>query len=106
MRRLLAVVAAVGLTPGAWGATTTTTTAGGGPGAKACAKGNLNLLTPGKLTVGTDNPVFQPWFAGAKGSGKPPWKADPNNGTGNPYTGQGYEASVAYDVAEKLGFTH
>ena len=105
MRRILGLLAVAGLMLGACGGSNTTTTTGGSPGASACAKGNLNLLKPGTLTVGTDNPVFQPWFAGAKGAGKPPWKADPNNGTGNPYTGQGYEASVAYDVAEDLGFS-
>jgi polar amino acid transport system substrate-binding protein len=70
-----------------------------------CATANLHLLTPGTLTVATDNPAFAPWFGGAKGSGQGPWKADPNNGTGNPYTGQGYESAVAYAIASKLGLS-
>jgi polar amino acid transport system substrate-binding protein len=105
MRKLLTVVAVSGLLLGACGTNNTTSPGGGGShAANACAKGNLQLLTPGTLTFGTDNPAFQPWFGGSKGSGKPPWKADPNQGTGNPYTGQGFEGSVAYAIARKMGF--
>src|SRR2546425_3475323 len=69
----------------------------------ACDVASLNLVTPGTLTVGTDVPAYQPWFAG---TGKhAPWNGVPSNGTGNPYTGQGYESAVAYAIAEKLGFT-
>ena len=32
---------------------------------------HLNLLTAGKLTLGTDNPAFPPWWGGAP---KKPWK--------------------------------
>jgi polar amino acid transport system substrate-binding protein len=79
------------------------TTSGGGGTAADCAA-QATLKTTGTLTIGTDNPVFQPWFGGAKGSGQGDWKADPNNGTGNPYSGQGYEDEVAYDLADQLGF--
>ncbi len=34
------------------------------------------------------------------------WKANPNNGTGDPYSGEGFESAVAYAVAAELGFTH
>jgi len=61
-----------------------------------CAKDQLNLVTPGSLTMGTDNPAFPPWFQTAEGE---PW--DP---TGEP-THDGYEAAVAYAVAEQLGFS-
>ena len=61
-----------------------------------CAKENLELVNPGKLTISTSNPSFPPWFIGPNGG---PW--DP---TGEP-TKKGYEAAVAYAVAEKLGFT-
>jgi polar amino acid transport system substrate-binding protein len=67
-----------------------------------CAKENLNLLTPGTLTIGTDNPAFQPWFGGTGTYG--PWKAKPNSGTGNPASGEGFESAVAYAIAEQLGF--
>ncbi len=65
--------------------------------AASCSKDSLELVTPGKLTVGTDNPAFPPWFEGAK-SGEP-W--DPTTAP----TKKGYEAAVAYAVAEQLGFT-
>ncbi len=61
-----------------------------------CAKDQLTLKTPGQLTIATDNPAFPPWFQNAKGG---PW-----NPTKEP-TKQGYEAAVAYAVADGLGFT-
>jgi polar amino acid transport system substrate-binding protein len=76
-----------------------TTAAGGGTettAADPCAKDQLALKTPGQLTIGTDNPAFPPWFQNAKGG---PW-----NPTKEP-TKMGYEAAVAYAVAEGLGFT-
>jgi polar amino acid transport system substrate-binding protein len=103
MRKVLVIVGALGLLLGACGKESQPQ-ASGKPGPNACAKNNPNLITPGTLTIGTDNPAFQPWFGGAKGAGKPPWKADPNQGTGNPYTGQGFEGAVAYAVAGQLGF--
>jgi polar amino acid transport system substrate-binding protein len=61
-----------------------------------CAKANLNLVSDGRLTIGTDNPAFPPWFAG--GEGAKPWKLnDPNKG-------KGLEPAVAYAVAKRLGF--
>ena len=42
--------------------------------------------TKGKLTVGTDNPVYTPWFV--------------NN---TPSNGKGFESAVAYDIAAELG---
>jgi polar amino acid transport system substrate-binding protein len=62
-----------------------------------CAKDQLNLVNPGQLTIATDNPAFPPWFEGAEA--QTPW--DP---TTEP-TKKGYEAEVAYAVAEELGFT-
>ena len=61
-----------------------------------CAKGSLNLYKDGRLTVGTDNPAFPPWFGG--GQTRKPWKIS------NPYSGKGYESAVAYAVANQLGF--
>ena len=52
------------------------------------------------LTIATDNPAFQPWFAGTGTYGE--WKAQPNSGTGNPASGEGFESAVAYQIAEKL----
>jgi len=75
-------------------------TATGNPAAPAqipgCAKANLNLLSEGRLTLGTDNPAFPPWWGG--GETRKPWK------TSNPYSGKGYESAVAYAIARRLGF--
>jgi polar amino acid transport system substrate-binding protein len=69
---------------------------GGSPAADQCAAENLNLLSPGTLTVGTDNPAFPPWFGGGTPEGSP-WEFN------DPSTGKGYESAVAYAVAERLG---
>jgi polar amino acid transport system substrate-binding protein len=73
---------------------------GGGGGtttaAASCSKGDLNLVTSGKLTIGTDNPAYPPWFGGSPGHG---WKVS------DPYSGEGYESAVAYAVAKQLGFS-
>ena len=61
-----------------------------------CSPDELTLVNEGTLTIGTDNPAFPPWFQDAEGA---PW--DP---TTEP-TQQGYEAAVAYAVAEELGFS-
>jgi polar amino acid transport system substrate-binding protein len=62
------------------------------PGASAsagasCAPGALDTQTAGKLTIGTDNPAYEPWFS--------------DNTPGN---GKGFESAVAYAVAERLGY--
>ena len=57
-------------------------------GADDCATEDLALFKPGRLTIGTDDPAYPPWFAGN----------DPSNG-------KGYEGAVAYAVAEEMGFT-
>jgi polar amino acid transport system substrate-binding protein len=54
------------------------------------------LVKAGKLTIGTDNPAYPPWYGGNPGHG---WKIS------DPYSGKGYESAVAYAVAKKLGFT-
>jgi polar amino acid transport system substrate-binding protein len=61
----------------------------------SCAKGDLNLVKPGQLTIGTDNPAYPPWFGGTP---KAPWKVS------DPRSGKGYESAVAYAVAKQLGF--
>jgi len=44
-------------------------------------------VTDGKLTIATGEPAFEPWVVGDA-----------------PESGEGFEAAVAYAVAEKLGF--
>lgn len=87
MKRLLGIAAALLLVVAACGdddAGTTTTTDGG---ALSCAKDDLRLVTPGRLTIGTDDPAFPPWF------------------DFDPSSGNGFESAVAYAVAGELGFT-
>ncbi len=55
--------------------------------ADGCATADLQTLTDGKLTIGTDSPAYGPWFV----------DDDPSNG-------EGYESAVAYAVAKELGF--
>ena len=62
-----------------------------------CAKESLELVEPGKLTIGTDNPAFPPWFEGTK-------EFDPWDPTTEP-TKKGYEQETAYAIAGELGFT-
>jgi polar amino acid transport system substrate-binding protein len=66
-----------------------------------CAKADLTLVTPGKFTIGTDNPAYPPYFATPAASAKPtaPWQL------GDPTNGNGFEAAVGYAIADKLGFT-
>jgi polar amino acid transport system substrate-binding protein len=61
----------------------------------SCDKADLNLVSDGQLTVGTDNPAYPPWFGGDE---KAPWKIS------NPASGEGFESAAAYAVADKLGF--
>jgi polar amino acid transport system substrate-binding protein len=63
--------------------------------ADACATDQLDLVDDGKLTIGTDNPAYPPWFGGTE---KSPWKIS------DPRSGEGFESAVAYAVADKLGF--
>lgn len=57
------------------------------PAADACTPDNLETLTAGTLTIGTDSPAYEPWFV----------DDDPTNG-------EGYESAVAYAIAEQLGY--
>ena len=68
-------------------------------GAADCSPASLQTLTSGKLTIGTDNPAYSPYFTGGPGHD---WSGQYNN---DPYTGKGFEDAVAYAVAEKMGFT-
>lgn len=63
------------------------TTAADPSASSECAVDQLPLVTPGTLTIATDDPAFEPWFA----------DNDPSNG-------KGFESAVAYAVAEQMGF--
>lgn len=88
-RALLAATAALALTLTACSsAEDTSAPAETTAATDACAKENLALRTAGTLTIGTDNPAYEPWFK----------DNDPTNG-------EGFESAVAYAVAEQLGFS-
>jgi len=99
MRRILpavaiaataAVLAACGSSGGGTGGSSAAASPSASATAAACSNAGLqkDLFQPGVLTVGTDNPVFTPWFIG-----------------NNPSNGKGYESAVAYEVAKQLGFS-
>ena len=69
-------------------------TSSSGAAAASCDRADLKLVNGSKLTVGTDNPAFPPWFGGTP---KAPWKVS------NPASGEGFESAVAYAVALRLG---
>jgi polar amino acid transport system substrate-binding protein len=88
-------------TIGGTGATATGGTGSTTPATAAdCASAEADAFkSPGTLTIGTDNPAYPPWFSGGETDAHSEWKFD------DPYTGKGYEAATAYDVAEAMGFT-
>jgi polar amino acid transport system substrate-binding protein len=55
----------------------------------ACSSSSVSgdTVTAGKLTIGTGSPAYSPWVL-----------------NDSPESGEGFEAAVAYAVAEKLGF--
>ncbi|MEY9966567.1 polar amino acid transport system substrate-binding protein [Streptacidiphilus sp. MAP12-16] len=65
----------------------TTGSGSGAASAATCAKGALQTQTSGTLTIGTDNPAYDPWFQDNK-----------------PANGKGFESAVAYAVADRLGY--
>ncbi len=56
-------------------------------GLSQCKRDSLETLYRGVFTYGTDQPVYPPWYMGD-----------------NPENGEGFEAAVAYAVAERLGY--
>ncbi len=68
--------------------------ADGGGGDVSCAVGDLNLVTPGTLTVATGEPAFPPWVSGPSGDNFD----DPESGTG-------FEAALVYALAAEMGFS-
>jgi polar amino acid transport system substrate-binding protein len=76
---------------------TTEATTTGGDRAAGCAQESLETITDGRLTIGTDNPAFPPWFEGGTPEGSD-WEIN------DPASGEGFESAVAYAVADELGF--
>lgn len=98
------VLMAVAMFAAACGGSTSSASPSASPSADtSCAPENLALKDVGRLTIGTDNPAYSPWFQGGNdGAATTPWYGDYNN---DPAKGQGYEGAVAYAIAEQLGFT-
>ena len=67
--------------------TSTSSASGSASASASCSTSSLATKTGGKLTVGTDNPAYDPWFS-----------------DDNPSNGKGFESAVAYAVAKQLGF--
>jgi polar amino acid transport system substrate-binding protein len=68
-----------------------TTTAAG----QSCEVADLNLVTPGQLTVATGELIFPPWVGSPDGEG-----------FDAPESGIGFEAALAYALAAEMGFTN
>jgi polar amino acid transport system substrate-binding protein len=65
--------------------------------AEQCAAG-ATFVTDGTLTVGTDSPAYPPYFQGGTEKGSE-WEIN------DPNTGKGFESAVAYEIANRIGFT-
>jgi polar amino acid transport system substrate-binding protein len=57
-------------------------------GSASCDAASLPTLKSGTLTIGTDDPAYEPWFS-----------------DNTPSNGKGFESAVAYAVAKQLGYS-
>lgn len=55
--------------------------------AAECTPEAMQTLSPGTLTIATDDPAYEPWFV-----------------DNAPENGKGYESAVGYAIGEKLGY--
>ncbi len=93
LRRTLPVLLLTALAASACAPTDSTDPAASGSGttsaeASSCTPAGLKTLSPGTLTFGTDQPVYEPWFV-----------------DDTPENGKGFEGAVAAAVAKQLGYT-
>jgi polar amino acid transport system substrate-binding protein len=100
MRRTIVLAVVAGLAAAGCGAKAQNPSPGpsGSAAADRCATQNLHLVHPGRLTIGTSNPAYPPYFEGGHPKGSD-WKLN------DPHTGKGFESAVAYAVAAQLGFS-
>jgi polar amino acid transport system substrate-binding protein len=68
-------------------ASVTPTKATTGPLGSSCAPASLKTVKKGEITIGVDDPLYQPWFA-----------------SNDPTTGKGFEDAVDYAIATELGY--
>jgi polar amino acid transport system substrate-binding protein len=100
MRKLPFVVPLVALLATACASSTTTSSPGASTTAStaaACAA-DATFVTDNTLTIGTDSPAYPPYFQGGTSSGSDFKINDPS-------TGKGFESAVAYEIANRMGFT-
>lgn len=93
LRRTLPALLLTALAASACAPTDSTDPAASGSGttpaqASSCTPAGLKTLSPGTLTFGTDQPVYEPWFV-----------------DDTPENGKGFEGAVAAAVAKQLGYT-
>jgi polar amino acid transport system substrate-binding protein len=87
----LAVLAATTLAVGACAPQSESddaTASGNASGGETCSPAELDTLESETLTIATDEPAYEPWVVGDA-----------------PESGEGFEAAVAYAVAEELGYS-
>jgi polar amino acid transport system substrate-binding protein len=70
------------------GSSTSSSSAAESSAGEECSPESLETLEPDTLTIATDQPAYEPWVVGDA-----------------PESGEGFEAAVAYAVAEQLGYT-
>ncbi len=87
IRNAVAAVALTALVAACAPQSDSTSTTAEATTAAACSAESLQTLTTGKLTIATGEPAYYPWVIDDK-----------------PESGEGFEAAVAYAVAEQLGF--
>jgi polar amino acid transport system substrate-binding protein len=101
MRKMLAGVAVLTFIATACASSTTTSspaaTGGAAQTAQQCAAG-ASFVRDGTLTVGTDSPAYPPYFQGGTEKGSQ-WDIN------DPSTGKGFESAVAYEIANRMGFS-
>jgi len=75
--------------------------AASGAATAECTADSLETVADGRLTISTSNPAFPPYVLAPEDGEEAtePWEF------GDPTKGRGFEAAVAYAVAEKLGFS-
>ena len=97
---VLAACAAPSSTASPSASTATSPDASSSETADACTPDQLATKAPGRLTIGTDNPAFPPYWQPPAGgqAATDPWEF------GDPYTKEGFEGAVAWALAAELGF--
>ena len=89
LRPLLVVLAlSLSLAVAACGSSDSSSSSSTATTAASCSKADLQTVSSGKLTVGTDKPAYPPYFEDDK-----------------PTNGKGFESAVSYAIAKQLGFT-